>query len=369
MPESLALACGMNARGSTEVIVASIGLSIGALSQDLFTMIVAMAVLTTLAMPPMLRWALSRLPLDEAERARLEREEFEERGFVPNLERLLVAADESPKGRFAARLAGLMAGRYGMPVTVLQVASDPAPRSMREDISGKLAASVQGAAEAARAQASHEDTDVLTVDVTERPIDAPIDRAVTAEAEKGFDLLVIGIEPTVGPDGGFNADVARAADGFAGPLAIVAARGRHLVEPEGAPLDILVPVNGTGVSRRGAEVALNIARAADAPLTALFVASADASTARQRRARRPSSSDEAVLKEVVALADQHGVRIRTVARTILAAEDAILRQARLGGHNLIIMGAARRPGADLAFGNIADGVLEASDRSVVLVGT
>ncbi len=63
--ESLALACGMNARGSTEVIVASIGLSMGALSQDLFTMIVAMAIVTTMAMPPMLRWGLSRVPTIE----------------------------------------------------------------------------------------------------------------------------------------------------------------------------------------------------------------------------------------------------------------------------------------------------------------
>ena len=48
----------MNARGSTEVIVASIGLSMGALSQNLYTMIVTMAVITTMAMPPMLRGAL-----------------------------------------------------------------------------------------------------------------------------------------------------------------------------------------------------------------------------------------------------------------------------------------------------------------------
>ena len=45
--ESLALAVGMNARGSTEVIVASIGLSIGALTSSLYSMIVTMAVLTT----------------------------------------------------------------------------------------------------------------------------------------------------------------------------------------------------------------------------------------------------------------------------------------------------------------------------------
>ena len=87
--ELLALACGMNARGSTEVIVATIGLSMGALSQNLFTMIVAMAIVTTMAMPPMLRWGLSRVPMGKDEKERLEREEFEAKGFVPNLERLL----------------------------------------------------------------------------------------------------------------------------------------------------------------------------------------------------------------------------------------------------------------------------------------
>ena len=87
--ESTALAMGMNARGSTEVIVATIGLSMGMLSQNLFTMIVAMAVITTTIMPPTLRWALSRLPLRREEKLRLEREEFERTAFVPNLERTL----------------------------------------------------------------------------------------------------------------------------------------------------------------------------------------------------------------------------------------------------------------------------------------
>ena len=64
--ESFALGTGMNARGSTEVIVATIGLSMGALSENLFTMIVAMAMITTMAMPPTLRWALARLPTAQA---------------------------------------------------------------------------------------------------------------------------------------------------------------------------------------------------------------------------------------------------------------------------------------------------------------
>src|ERR1700742_2199482 len=127
--ESFALASGMNARGSTEVIIATIGLSMGVLSQNLFSMIVTMAILTTMAMPPMLRAALARLPLKKDEKERLEREEFEEKGFAANLERLLLAVDESANAKFASQLAGLLAGWRGLPITVLHVD----PKAQRRD--------------------------------------------------------------------------------------------------------------------------------------------------------------------------------------------------------------------------------------------
>ncbi len=111
----------MNARGSTEVIVASIGLSMGVLNQNLFTPIVTMAVVTTTAMPPMLRWALKRLPLRKKERLRLEREALDAKGFVTNLERLLLAADDSANGKLAARLVGAIAGSGGKPTTILDL--------------------------------------------------------------------------------------------------------------------------------------------------------------------------------------------------------------------------------------------------------
>src|SRR6202011_5285327 len=127
--ESVALGCGMNARGSTEVIVATIGLSTGALSQSLYTMILAMAIVTTMAMPPMLRWALARVPMRPEEEARLEREEFEAKGFVTNMERLLVAVDGSPSGQFASRLVGRLAGSLRIPTTILNVVPEDAARS------------------------------------------------------------------------------------------------------------------------------------------------------------------------------------------------------------------------------------------------
>jgi Kef-type K+ transport system membrane component KefB len=60
--EGVAVGLGMNARGSTEIILATIGLGLGVLNQQLFTVIVLMAMVTTLCMPPLLRWALARLP-------------------------------------------------------------------------------------------------------------------------------------------------------------------------------------------------------------------------------------------------------------------------------------------------------------------
>jgi len=238
--ESMVLACGMNARGSTEVIVASIGLSLGVISQDLFTMIVTMAVVTTLAMPPMLRWALSRLPLHEEEQARLEREAFEAKGFITNVERLLLAVDDSPNGKLALRLAGLIAGSRGITTTVLHLGRGSPEPTVRAAIAA-IGSPASGPNEERR----------------------PLASAVTREARKGYGLLILGIAKTVAPHGGFHDEIARIAAMYEGPLAVVVARGPHVDFPEEGDLNILVPVRGNRVSRRAAEVALAMARASE----------------------------------------------------------------------------------------------------------
>jgi len=90
--EAIALAFGMNARGTTEVIIATIGLSIGVLTKEFYTLIVVMAIVTTMMMPPMLRWALARIPATGPEKERLERE-AEPRSFVSHVDRLLLTPD------------------------------------------------------------------------------------------------------------------------------------------------------------------------------------------------------------------------------------------------------------------------------------
>jgi nucleotide-binding universal stress UspA family protein len=405
--ESLAIACGMNARGSTEVIVASIGLAMGALSQNLFTMIVAMAITTTMAMPPMLRWALARVPLGKDEKERLEREEMEARGFVPNLERLLLAVDHSPNGKFASRLAGLLAGQRGIPITVLPLAAGagkgsknesskeaksevksetksetksdakkPAEKSSLRNGDQEAPAGVDETKETVKAaaedtrKAQPKEDEPAPVDVTVRIFDVTATEAVAEEAKKGYDLMFVGLENPRTKTGAFHKEIDRIAAAFPGPLAIIAAQGIHLKQPEQGPLNILVPVNGTEVSRRAAELAIAVAHAFEAPITALYVSGAKRD-ARGRRGggSRERAQEQAILKEIVQLAEQYDQQVATRVRADQSPDEAVLTEAKRDGHNLIIMGVSRRPGDSLFFGETAAGIFEKSPISVVLVSS
>ncbi|MER5294398.1 cation:proton antiporter [Streptomyces pharetrae] len=58
--ESTALATLMNTRGLTELIVLNVGLQLGILGQDLYSLMVVMAVVTTAMAGPLLNWILGR---------------------------------------------------------------------------------------------------------------------------------------------------------------------------------------------------------------------------------------------------------------------------------------------------------------------
>ena len=362
--EGFALACGMNARGSTEVIIATVGLTMGALTQNLFTMIVTMAVVTTLAMPPTLRWALSRIPLSKEEKQRLEREEVESQGFLANLERLLLAVDDSTNGTFATRLGGIVAATHEMPTTVIHITDgdiDDKKVVKQEAAKAKDAAGiVQEVAERAETTKAPEDQSLLKLEVSTL-VGAPSTDAIAEEAKKGYGAMIVGLDKMVARTYQFEEAVTRLSAGFEGPLFIADAREEHRKHPLHGTISILLPVNGTEVSRRAAEVAIAIARATKAPVTALYVA--PDGKARSRRA------EEAILKDIAALADSYAVDVRTAVRTEKAAGEAILKEAARRKHNVIILGAGRRPGEKLFFGDTASALLEKSQQSLVFVVT
>jgi Kef-type K+ transport system membrane component KefB len=165
--ESLAMATGLNARGSTEVIIASIGLGMGALSNELYTMIVAMAIVTTMAMPPSLRWMMARVPMGDEELKRLEREAASEHQDVPKMERVLVYADE-----------------HQLMTTVLEHAK-AAPRSAEDR------AVHEHVAEAAEATLKNAEGGPIEALVQARAAQAD---ALERELTKGYDIVFVGLD-------------------------------------------------------------------------------------------------------------------------------------------------------------------------------
>ena len=84
--------------------------------------------------------------MSKEEETRIAREAMDQKGFLPRLERLLLAVDESAVGRMAARLAGLLAGAQGMPVTMLKLEADlraAEPRRPQSRMTGRRGGKAQ----------------------------------------------------------------------------------------------------------------------------------------------------------------------------------------------------------------------------------
>ncbi len=372
--EALALGCGMNARGSTEVIVATIGLSVGVLDEKLFSVIVAMAVITTMAMPPTLRWALARLPLREEERDRLQREEFESESFLGNFERILLTVDGSQSSRLATWIAAFFAVTRKMPVTVLDV-REPDETGEAQEAATRSTSQAQVFAEELRQCAS----DLLSAEPADEDMAAESDIHVTVREKNdeletvlgdisntGHDLLFTGIEPSMGEDGRFSVALQAMNTAFKGTPAIVTARG--LLPERPGDLRILLPVSGTERSIRAAEFGLAIAKAARAHCAILLILEP-----RQLRAI-PRISDHGndrwdVMNKVGAIAEYYGVEIEKVVQQGPSPELSILRHARSGKYNLIVLGVSKRASGSLSYGSVADTLLQTADRSCIFIET
>ena len=175
--------------------------------------------------------------------------------------------------------------------------------------------------------------------------------------------MIVGLEKMVARKNEFHDDVTNLAAGFEGPLAVVDAREVQLEDPLEAKLSILAPVNGTETSRRAAEVAIVLARTAKSPLTVLYVAPGG------RGKRRSRQYEEAILKDIVKLAETYDVELRTAVRDNVSPDEAILKETAKGKHNLVVVGAGRRPGEKLFFGDTAAALLEKSKLSLLFVAS
>ena len=179
---------------------------------------------------------------------------------------------------------------------------------------------------------------------------------------------MIGLDPAQMPEGGFNPEIAESARSFDGPLAVAIARGVHKSDPVSAPLKILAPVTGAADARHAAEVAIELARAARAELTILFLSSGT-EDADSRRLALASRHKRAALKEIAEIAERRDQTVRIRSSSSRNWRDAILGEAQRERVTLIVFGVSVHPSEALLFGEIANHLLEESPRSLLFVAS
>jgi Kef-type K+ transport system membrane component KefB/nucleotide-binding universal stress UspA family protein len=326
--ESLAVAIGMNARGGMEIIVGLIGLSLGVLTQEMYAIIVMVAIVTSLMTPPLLSWMLAGVEEKPEEAARSEREKLLARlPFSREGAKLLVLSGGGPHAQLAAHLAATLGNHHDASITVFHATTTVAP-----------APNGQADAEFARIKSIAEASGAQNILQRSGSADS-IAQAIVKESERGYDAIFAGASPIEG-DYAMGGEVLRElVDNVQAPVIIVRNVGASM------PLRrILAPTTGAPFSRLGATLAMLYANVTGAQMTALYVKEGPTLQLRDFYRRRVTPADGTpIADELRQLGAQIGVKLEARVESGAKPENSILAAADRGGFDLLVMGVMFRP--------------------------
>lgn len=396
--EGIAIGSGLNARGALELIVATIGLSIGVLTTTTYTIIVAVAIVTSLIAPPLLRHSLGRIEPSADEANRLEREELERQSFLGGVIRVLLPTRCSVDSQLAAQLIGHVARNRAIEITSMYVdtaGTEPSGTSLVRrakraigGLGGPDAIQDGGRAETERTIERSEDCldlidarlDIPNKQVRDivRTVDTTVSDTVLAEGTDNYDLLVLGAssQHESSPDGPLFGmaidDLIRATPC---PILIVISNMEQTTNPLPAfPIrQILLPTIGTQYSRQAAEIAFAVATAYDATVEVTHVVNRPQLDEIYMELHDRSISEaidlgEAIVDREAELGQTMGVDVSTNVSVGDKPARTLIERATIDEMDLIVLGSEVRSGSHRAFfGHRVEHVVKNAPCPVVIV--
>ncbi|MGH7571985.1 MAG: cation:proton antiporter [Gemmatimonadota bacterium] len=335
---ALSFGAGLNARGAMEIIIATIGLSLGVLTQDMFSIIVVMAMTTSLMAPPALRWALQHVEPEKQELERLRQEELARGSLVADIHRVLLPVRlRQEKHSLLQAIESKLLGRLGagtdLSITLLNVCRPGEKEASSEFLE--------------RLRNMFPNQEVIIKQVIDRsPGDAILD-----EAKKNYDLLILGASEKRSRTGVLFTPLVDYVVRLA-PCLTMIVRGetpRHDWEPD----RILVPTNGSRAARHAAELAFSLANEEEDEVLILTVVVKGESTLHLdmegRALERQLGAAHQIVGELGAVGEASGISVETKVRVGRDPESVILQRATEESVDLIILGTSLRPGSDRLF--------------------
>ncbi|WP_227353299.1 cation:proton antiporter domain-containing protein [Haladaptatus salinisoli] len=399
--EGIALGSGLNARGALEIIVATIGISVGILTGTMYTIIVMVAIITSLIAPPLLRSSLARVEISEEEAERLARKEREERSFLGNIVSVLLPTRCSVDALLAARLLGHVARSRDMEVTCTYVTYDEEratsggsltrrvkralsiarPPPQRTEIDGGIVQSTAESDERADAclESMGEQFSLPSnrVRSTVRNVTENASDAVLGEANRGYDLLVLGAGR--GPRGTsgalFSTEIDDVLQASPCPVMAVSANGPNVERSlrDGAIRRILLPTVGTEYSLQAAEIAFAIASECDAQVEILYVVNrsqVEEPLVGETDLHEAIEFGEDIVDREAELGRQMDADVTTRVSIGDRPERSVVERAMVEETDLIVLGTETRPVSRRAFlGHRTEHILRNAPCSVAVVSS
>ncbi|MEH2113994.1 cation:proton antiporter domain-containing protein [Nostoc sp.] len=374
--EGLAMGSGMNARGAMEIVVATIGLSLGVLNPQMYSIIVMVAIVTSLMAPPLLRWSLSKVVMSEEEARRLEQEEQDSRSFIKQIQRVLIPTSGGPNIQLAAQLVGYMARQNSIEVTSLYALSDKQPQSRArrtEATQVKDTAAEQALASVTEEMQLPSDTTLQTKTESGRNKA----EVILNEANKNYDLIVLGASEQIRPQKAlFNLLVDRVVQ--EAPCATMVVKS-HLPQPKGEICKIpqqqvkkiLVPTVGTEYSKNAVEMASTIAAQTGALVMIVNVINlpqVEYILYEQRSLAPVKEIAHDMLEQQAAIGRNLGADVKTYILQGTSPEREILKFAQTQEVDLIILGSnIRMVTGRVFFGHRVDAILSKAHCPVAVI--
>lgn len=352
---ALAFGAGLNARGAMEIIIATIGLELGILSQEMFSIIVVMAMATSLMAPPALRWVLARVTPEAQELARLKQEEMAAHSFVGRIRRVLLPVRWRPSGAelhtLEARLLERMTRKSQFSLTLLNIAP-PSGRQRGIEFLKRLEPIFDGR------------------EVTKKVVESRDPGAeILSEARKHYDLMILGATERSGDRQVLFHPVVDQLVRMA-PCPTLVVKGSVSSE-SWSPRRILVPTNGSLASQYAADLAFLLADEEEEEVLVLNVVRSGSDFYRAgmtpRIAERQEEAGRMIAERLRELGESQGVRTTADVRVGEDVDGVILDVARSEDIGLIVMGTALRPGDRLFLGPRVERILYEAPCPVLVV--
>ena len=341
--DGMALGSALNARGALEIVIATVGLSLGVLNDASYTIIVIMAIATSVMAAPLLRTITRNWEGSPDEVIRLKRERRMATNVLVRPTRALVIADDRLEGAFAAELAHAVLPDES-PMTIVRTRDN-------QDTVLDVMRVLQDRALELRAMNGSGVEELLR------------------QAGMGYGLIVAGTSASE-PDAlsAEETELLRSPD-----LPVLLARPAP--GQRGRPKRILLPLSSTVPARAATEVAVALASKLGAELDLLYVRSDSNDTPdagnRSRLSAYWGASDPVAQRMFASVSDvarESGIWSRRVITDNASRAAGIIDMAQRRDSDLVIVGVEVQDiGGAVHFGQTATALLAEPDIGLLVV--